>query len=137
MGNGGSGSNDGPLQPLGGMFVSTANILNGTSNVLLIGEKYLTWPQALAGSDCDDDQGWTDGWDNDMIGFSNVAPGVPIPDGPGYDCGNIWGSKHPAGIQAVFCDGSVRNIYWSVTPSNFTAVCSMNNGAVVNWENGF
>jgi prepilin-type N-terminal cleavage/methylation domain-containing protein len=136
MGNGGtfSGSLDGPIQYQGsGVYVTPETIINGTSNVLLIGEKFVTFPLAGAGSDCDDDQGWTDGWDNDMIGFSSTWPYVPLPDGPGNDCGNIWGSRHPAGIEAAFCDGSVKLIPYSVPTSFLSAACSINNGQVVPW----
>ena len=49
-------------------LVSVATIPDGSSNTLLISEKQLNtayyFPDVYA---CNDDQGWTDGWDNDNI----------------------------------------------------------------------
>ncbi len=136
MGNGGTGNGyDGPLQPIlswGGKAIVPEFITNGTSNVLLIGDKNLPFPLVESSSNCDDDQGWTDGWDNDMIGGSYAWPNVPVPDwGQNYICGDLWGSVHASGINAVYCDGSVHQVSYSISVSTFAALCSINSGAIL------
>src|SRR4051812_8902075 len=79
-----------------------ASITNGSSNVLLIGEKYLDWMISSSQPDCNDDQGWTDGWDNDTMGFAQLSPGntsTPQPNGRVGTCGLNFGGPHPSGVQ--------------------------------------
>ena len=86
LGSAGAGSNslDGPI--VGSEFASfgytgsgikrvMAQISDGTSNTLLIGEKGLTYLTFSNQSSCNNDQGYVDGWDNDMIVFSQGASG--------------------------------------------------------------
>lgn len=46
-----------------------------------------------------------------------------------------FGSAHPAGMNAVFGDGSVRHIKHEVSLTLFTAVCVRNDGVVVSLDN--
>jgi prepilin-type N-terminal cleavage/methylation domain-containing protein len=137
VGNGGTTGSpyDGPLAPSGNP-VAFKHITNGTSNVLLIGEKYLNIDMASAQSDCNDDQGWTDGWDNDTICFSSPGGTVYTPqrDGKAGTCGLIFGGPHTGGIQVVLCDGSVRSVNYGVAPGPWVTFCSRNNGLVLNWD---
>jgi prepilin-type N-terminal cleavage/methylation domain-containing protein len=149
VGNAGStGSTwDGPLVPCpvgNGLSVpswvqpiSVTMITNGTSNVLLAGEKYVDRYVATSKSECNDDQGWTDGYDNDTICWADgstsygVATGViytPTPDGSVTGCGSYFGGPHPSGIQTVLCDGSVRMVTFGVDPNAWQNFCSINNG---------
>jgi prepilin-type N-terminal cleavage/methylation domain-containing protein len=139
VGNGGTsnGSLDGPIVPTG-YVVNFATISNGTSNVLLVGDKYLDRATATLQSDCNDDQGWTDGWDNDIVCFAD-GPGVgtvfpPQPDGSAGTCGFYFGGPHPAGMQAVLCDGSVRSVSYSVNTTAFLYFCQAYGGGVVDWS---
>lgn len=139
-GNGGSGTAlDGPLQPNmpnGGRPITMASITKGTANTLLVGEKYVDFLVATTGSDCNDDQGWTDGWDNDAISFAQVG-GVnyaPQPDGRTTTCGSFFGGPHPAGMQCVLCDGSVRSVSYSANSGMFFIFCQINSTAVMNWS---
>jgi prepilin-type N-terminal cleavage/methylation domain-containing protein len=131
-----------------------AQITDGTSNTLLIGEKFQT-SAGLANpeSSCNNDQGYTDGWDNDTIVFSQGATNENPPAGfnaiaatepptPGQSfppqlwalhttsttCGGFFGSIHSAGMPAAFCDGTVRVIQYNVTPAAFYSMCSINDG---------
>jgi prepilin-type N-terminal cleavage/methylation domain-containing protein len=138
----GSGTNslDGPIVPsVSGSGRSTrfASITNGTSNVLLIGEKYVDFLIATRQPDCNDDQGWTDGWDNDTMGFAQLSPGntsTPIPNGRVGTCGLNFGGPHTAGIQVVLCDGSVRSVSYSVAPGPWLIFCQAQGGGVLNWS---
>ena len=136
-GNGGTttSSYDGPITPTGGLLIRIVDIRNGTSNVMLVGEKYLDRAIASVTSDCDDDQGWTDGWDNDMICVAQGSGSTsqpPLPDGTGTTCGWYFGSPHVAGMQCVQCDGSVRMVTYSADAAEFQIFCQRSSGLVLN-----
>jgi type II secretory pathway pseudopilin PulG len=135
VGNGGSasGAYDGPLVPQG-RVVKILAITKGTSNTLLAGEKYLDRTISSTHSDCNDDQGWTDGWDNDTICFADgggSTPMVPIPDGSIGTCGLNFGSPHSVAMQCVLCDGSVRSISFSASQTPFVIFCQRNSSVYV------
>ena len=62
-----------------GINRTLVSISDGTSNTLLIGEKYQTYNAKP--NECNTDQGYIDGWDNDMIVFSQGAEGQSPPTG--------------------------------------------------------
>ena len=88
--------------------------------------------------DCNDDQGWTDGWDNDTICFAQSStPGTtwpPVPNGSVGTCGLLFGGPHTGGIQVVLCDGSVRSVSYNVDKTMFLVFCQAASGAVLNWS---
>ncbi len=132
VGNGGtnSGTYDGPLVPVG-LSVRITDVTNGTSNVLLIGEKYLDRLICSTQSDCNDDQGWTDGWDNDTVCFADgggSTPMIPVPDGQLGTCGLNYGSPHFGIMQCCLCDGSCRTISFYANPAEFVIFCQRNSG---------
>jgi hypothetical protein len=59
---------------------------------------------------------------------------------PEYDWGTIhpsifqFGASHPDGLQAVFADGAVHNIRYSIDATIFKRVCSRNDGQVFSME---
>jgi prepilin-type N-terminal cleavage/methylation domain-containing protein len=122
---------DGPLQPTG-YVVKFANITDGTSNTLLVGEKwmYVQWYNETVGT-CIDNEGWTNGWDNDTVCFYNNENGQsnPQPDTtPGWNCGDNFGSPHTGGMMSVFCDGSVHMVSFSIDNTTWHYLCQMNDG---------
>jgi prepilin-type N-terminal cleavage/methylation domain-containing protein len=138
VGNGGSywsNSYDGPLCPSSVGPAKFATITDGTSNTLLVGEKYLDRTIALTKPDCNDDQGWVDGWDNDTIACATDAAGnapkPPQPDGKTTTCGYIFGSPHTATMSALFCDGSVHSIPFSINPTIWLRLCGARDGQSV------
>jgi hypothetical protein len=97
---------------------------------------------------CSDDQGYVDGWDNDSMAFAyaqNGSGGPPVPpqhinpgqpDPPPGNCGLVFGSIH-ATCHFVFCDGSVHSVEYSVSPTTWVRLCSINDGQPVGtdgWE---
>jgi prepilin-type N-terminal cleavage/methylation domain-containing protein len=148
VGNGGTTENsfDGPLVPTPnenasgfntytGPPITFKNITNGSSNVLLVAEKYLDQFIATQSSDCNDDQGWTDGFDNDTIAFgqgNGTSAYPPQRDGTASTCGFIFGSAHPTSIQCVQCDGAVRSVSYQVNPSAWQTYTQINSGVLLN-----
>jgi prepilin-type N-terminal cleavage/methylation domain-containing protein len=120
---------DGPFVPTGCTPVSISSITDGTSNTILIGEKYLDRAIVNTSTDCNDDQGYTDGWDNDTICFGQNTP--PLQDGIVGTCGLYFGTPHQVYMQSVFCDGSVHTIHLSVTPTVWSRLISVNDGQPV------
>jgi prepilin-type N-terminal cleavage/methylation domain-containing protein/prepilin-type processing-associated H-X9-DG protein len=130
----GTNSLDGPFVPSGAKPVTFKDITDGTASTLLIGEKYLDRNIAMTTSDCNDDQGYTDGWDNDTIcsaqgfvGNAHVPPAgviLPVQDGMNGTCGGTYGSIHSNYLNCAFCDGAVRTISFQISADTWYRLCS-------------
>jgi prepilin-type N-terminal cleavage/methylation domain-containing protein len=128
-----------------------ASITDGTSNTMMIGEKFLPVNRYGGGSFADD-AGPFQGTDEDVVRSSaslQVAglygvTGVPLANphqdinlddsqfnGTGWVTQFQFGSAHPAGINAVFADGSVHNVKYGIDPQTFNALGNINDGTVL------
>lgn len=113
-------------------------ILDGTSNTLLAGEKCLNI--GLLGRDqTDDDSGYIDGWDWDHVRWGYFPPAPdwrdtnPAVAHSGYaPLHASFGSSHPAGFNAVFCDGAVRMVSYTVALDVFKRACNCKDGEAFN-----
>jgi prepilin-type N-terminal cleavage/methylation domain-containing protein len=104
--------------------VKMAQITDGTSNTMMIGEKFVR-PDLYEGGSWSDDKGWSDGWDPDSMRSTCF---MPLQDsltatndsiyGAATDVVN-FGSAHPGGFHAVFADGSVHAVSYEVEPVLF------------------
>jgi len=95
--------------------IGLEQVIDGTSNTLLVGEKRLDIRNYNTG-DWHDDQGWIDGWDPDIVRYTGYRP---MKDSRGGVNGYEFGSAHSAGINALLCDGSVRFISYTIDPTTF------------------
>jgi prepilin-type N-terminal cleavage/methylation domain-containing protein/prepilin-type processing-associated H-X9-DG protein len=164
-GNGGdTNENDpnptGPLSriPVGGSTVTRkidmASITDGTSNTLLVGEKFVSTtlygpanPATTGGygHQWGDLNGYYAGWGWDTIRFGRLQPrqddaslnyrGRTPDDRTPQIPVDFFGSAHPGGFNAVLCDGSVRVIRYSINLPVLRALCNRGDGQVISPDN--
>ncbi len=106
-----------------------ADILDGTSNTLLISEKRLN-VRFLGQRQPDDNQGYTAGWNSDTMRHCNRPPAPDYSDAL-RDGGGLFGSSHTRRFNAVFADGSVRGINYAVDPKVFKYLGNKSDGQVI------
>ncbi len=167
-GNGGSwgtwSSDSSSSNSLDGIFVPSPSsagcnkvnmeaISDGTSNTLLIGEKWLYYEwyndRTSGGGSCIDNEGWCNGWDNDSICFSGTNSSIsgyttsypyggtlyyvpPVPDKTSaWSCGYVFGSAHVSSFGCLLCDGTVRFVAYNIPGVTFHNLCSRNDGQTI------
>ncbi len=105
---------------------------DGTSNTMLGGEKRLDPTCYLSGTmQSDDNEGYSDGWDWDVMCYSTVQPGSDLSVEGQCQGYGAFGGPHTSGFLAVYCDGSVRMISYSVPVSVIELICNKNDGQVI------
>lgn len=120
-----------PITVVGGLEIIT----DGTSNVLLFGEKRLALRE-LMGYPFDDNEGHTAGWDCDTVrgtGDITTKPITlrrPLPDFWGFGDGDCrFGSSHPQGFNITLADASVRFIPYDIDGELFARLGCRDDGA--------
>jgi prepilin-type N-terminal cleavage/methylation domain-containing protein/prepilin-type processing-associated H-X9-DG protein len=101
---------------------------DGTSVTLLVSEKRLNLYYLGQVVVQDDNEGYTSGNDWDTMRNANFPPG---PDTRGVSPKNGYpgfGSSHLSGLNAVFADGSVHYIFYSINPTVFALLGSRADG---------
>ena len=99
--------------------IRTKDITRGTSNVLLVGEKYLNPQHYTDGGDPSENEGMYVGFDNDIYRTTNVTP---VQDSIGAQNTYAFGSAHGGGFNVVFCDGHVDTLAYDINMTTFTAM---------------
>jgi hypothetical protein len=134
-----SGSGVGWVGVPGGKFlkdmvrpIKIAQITDGTSHTLLLGEKYVRSDQ-YEGGGYSDDHGWSEGWDPDAIRSTCF---LPYQDSDGFQFTSLgngdifghdqdipyFGSAHTGGFNAIFADGSTRTLNYDIDSVVFNAL---------------
>jgi prepilin-type N-terminal cleavage/methylation domain-containing protein len=109
--------------------VRIAEIIDGTSNTFLIGEKRLNVSQ-LGQEQADDNEGYTAGWDEDTMRVTTESPAPDFQgDGPGP---MVFGASHRSAFHMAFADGSVRSLSYSIDLQVLTFLGDRQDGQVVN-----
>jgi prepilin-type N-terminal cleavage/methylation domain-containing protein/prepilin-type processing-associated H-X9-DG protein len=130
--------------------VTFASITDGSSNTILVGEKFVQpncwngncgWEYdafgLVGGSFMDDrrstgiETGNVPGGDFTLLGNPALDKNVPFSSDPNsQDWRSLFyfGSAHPAGMNAVFADGSVHNVKYGIDPQVFNALGVRNDG---------
>lgn len=108
--------------------IELRQIEDGTSNTVLVAEKYFT----LEGEGrCSDNNSMYQGYDWDVIRWMDIKDAyLPLKDDalPDEHCSKRFGSIHPGTVQAVFCDGSVRGISFDIDPEEWQMMGIRNDG---------
>jgi prepilin-type N-terminal cleavage/methylation domain-containing protein/prepilin-type processing-associated H-X9-DG protein len=93
-----------------------SDITRGLSNTFLLGERYLNPNDYFTGNDAGDNEAMYVGCDNDN---SRQTSDTPMKDTPGFGDTQRFGSAHAAGLNMLFCDGSVHFINYDITLENW------------------
>jgi len=132
-----------------------ASVKDGTSNTMMVAEKFIFTDQYQGGNGADD-TGPFAGVDGDTVRTCASLTSPTLPDGSTYGAiplsnphvdvnlrgtpqlnNDDWttsmqlGSAHPAGINAVFADGSVHNVKYGIDPDVFNALGNMDDGTTL------
>jgi prepilin-type N-terminal cleavage/methylation domain-containing protein len=88
------------------------------SGTLMVGEKRMN-TYMLGQNMEDDNQGYSTGFDEDTVRYTNRAPGRDFRRNGGYSDvgGQAFGSAHANNFQAVFADGASHNISYNISPA--------------------
>ena len=125
----GTGSNGAIVQTNAdqtGNVIGFAGVIDGLSNTMFIGEKRLNI-RNLGTYQSDDNEGYSAGWDHDVIRHCNATPARDY-SAPSGDGQQRFGSSHPGIFQAVFGDGSVRSVSFVIDLNTFKAIGGRNDG---------
>jgi len=96
--------------------IRMAQVLDGTSNTYMIGEKYLNPAHYTDGLSGGDDGTVYASHNSDNHRSTHPKFGPPRQDQEGQQHLAIFGSAHAAGFHMAFCDGSVRTISYAIDP---------------------
>jgi prepilin-type N-terminal cleavage/methylation domain-containing protein/prepilin-type processing-associated H-X9-DG protein len=96
--------------------ISMNFITNGTSNTFLAGDKYLDPDNWTTGNDNSDNENMYIGMNNDIIRCTAFPPQR---DEPGVSLVLNFGSNHTAGLNMLYCDGSVQFLSYDIDPAVF------------------
>ena len=94
--------------------ISLINVVRGTSNVYLLGERYVNPDHYYDGWDYSDNESMYVGYDNDLNRMTYLPP---MRDQRGYTNAMAFGSAHFAGFGMCYADGSVRFLEYSIDPN--------------------
>jgi hypothetical protein len=95
----------------------TREIVDGTSHTYLIAERYVDPSTYNTGISYCNDQGWNMGYDYDINRWTTNDSSMtyqPMRDRSGFEDGYNFGSAHALVFNAVFCDGSVHPMKYSL-----------------------
>jgi prepilin-type N-terminal cleavage/methylation domain-containing protein/prepilin-type processing-associated H-X9-DG protein len=106
-----------------------ADITDGTSSTLLVADKRLNLAY-LGQKQKDDDTGYATGFDADVIRYTNRPPAPDFRAGSG-DGDLRFGSSHTGRFNAVFADGSVHPISYSIDPDVFRFLGNRSDGQAI------
>jgi prepilin-type processing-associated H-X9-DG protein len=108
-----------------------ADITDGTSNTIMVGEKRMYLSQCSGNCQPDDNDGYVGGFQDDVVRWGVWPPDRDMRQGcTTPTASQQFGSSHAGGAMFVFCDGSVKMISFSVTDTVMQRASSIDDGEV-------
>lgn len=113
--------------------IGMEGLVDGTSNVILFGEKRLSL-QNLFANPGNDNEGYSAGWDQDVLanGTKKPLPDLKVGSLPSQDV--RFGSSHPGGLNMVLADSSVKFVSYTVDQLAMHRMTYRNDGEVVDTD---
>jgi prepilin-type processing-associated H-X9-DG protein len=116
--------------------VKQTSVIDGTSNVYMIGEKYVNPDFYLTGQDGGDNESMYCGYNNDnhRTTYYKRLSGpthTPMQDRPGVNATTRFGSVHVGGCNMAFADGSVHVVGYDIDPELHRRLGSRNDEQIV------
>ena len=108
--------------------LSLADVTDGTSHTILVGEKAMDSTLSVTGTWYWDEPfflGGSDGTHRDGSALMPDAPGIVLA------ARHNWGSPHPGGAQFLFADGSVKPINYTTPSSVVLGLLTPGGGEVI------
>jgi prepilin-type processing-associated H-X9-DG protein len=129
----GSGSASGVIRARGatGAAMTLAELNDGTSSTLLVGEKSLDLQRYATGGWLCDEPFFLGGHRGTARDHLFMTPGETIAQDAIQVNPRIWGSPHPGGAQFVFADGHVQQLTYGSPYSLVTALMTPAGGEAV------
>lgn len=122
-------------------LIKMQHITDGTSQTLLIGEKFIPPSRYDTGTFRSDNETWCTGWNNDnfrVVWARLTAPGsttynirVPVPDSNETneaETADLFGSAHPGVWIAAYCDGSTHAVSYDADAEMLRRLASRHDG---------
>jgi len=112
--------------------IKLTDVVDGLSNTLFVGDKRLPIDRT-GGFQGEDNEGYTSGWDHDVLRRTDLAPLADCVASTTSGCADSvrFGSSHANGFNGLLGDGSVRFIPYSINPTTFLYLGNRNDGQVV------
>lgn len=109
--------------------VKIVEVTDGLSETLMVSEKRMN-RFYLGQKQPDDNEGYTAGWNHDTMRWTTRQPAQDFSSPIGYG-DKQFGSAHVQRMNAVFGDGSVRPVSYTIKRSVFEALGSKSDGVAV------
>lgn len=112
--------------------ITIGNIVDGTTNTYMLGERSLMPEDYASGNNTADDFGMYEGCAHDTYRWCYPDTNyVPSQDRPGVNRYSAFGGPHAGGCGFALCDGSVRSINFSIDPITHGRLGNRKDGQVV------
>ncbi len=112
-----------------GTVMRFKDMTDGASNTIAIGEKRMGRLNLGSGNQGDDNEGYSSGWDWDVLRYTNLQPRPDLITADNPDA--RFGSAHAQMFHALFVDGSVRAISYDIDATVFDLLGKRADGQVV------
>jgi type II secretory pathway pseudopilin PulG len=112
-----------------------SQITDGTSQTIMVGEKYLPPRNYENGADAADNENLYVGFDNDNSRSTNPNSYYPPRrDNNAFANLQIFGAAHTSGFNVVLCDGSVRGLSFNIGKDPFQRLGHRSDGFPVSFD---